>query len=206
MGCHSWMYRKVTSFPKEDLNKRLNDLFEKESKCWIGSTPREEYAKELFDDLPHALKCYQNDKEMCDYLIEDHGTYEKCLKVWDNWHQKMEDIKHRINIFCESEKYDTKEYFDIVKTMVSYSCDVKEYKGDYYILFAGNEIFRCHKYLEDRNAIESEDEMIKYLEDCDEFQIIRWNENDEKEYGLTDKIREIVKDLFKNNDTIVQFG
>lgn len=206
MGCHSWMYRKVTSFPKEDLDKRLYDLFAKESKCWIGSTSREEYAKELFDDLPHALKCYQNDKEMCDYLIEDHGTYEKCLKVWDNWHQKMEDIKHRINIFCESEKCDPKEYFDIVKTMVSYSCDVKEYNGDYYILFAGNEIFRCHKYLEDRDAIESEDEMIKYLEDCGEFQIVRWNDNDEKEYGLTDKIREIVKDLFKNNDTIVQFG
>lgn len=72
--------------------------------------------------------------------------------------------------------------------------------------FAGNEIFRCHKYLEDRIVIESESEMIEYLEGCGEYQIVRWNENDEREYGLTDKIRELVKDLFKNNDTIVQFG
>lgn len=206
MGCHSWMYRKVTSFTKEDLNKRLNVFFEKEMKCWIGSTPREEYAKELFDDLPHTLKCYENDKAMCDYLIEEQGTYEKCLKVWDDWHDKMKDIRNRIDDFCKSEIYDPKEYYDIIKTIASYSCDVKEYKGDYYILFAGNEIFRCHKYLEDRDAIESEEEMIEYLEGCGEYEIVRWDNNDEREFGLTDKIRELVKDLFKNNDTIVQFG
>lgn len=206
MGCHSWMYRKVTSFTKEDLNKRLNVFFEKEMKCWIGSTPREEYAKELFDDLPHTLKCYENYKAMCDYLIEEQGTYEKCLKVWDDWHDKMKDIRNRIDDFCKSEIYDPKEYYDIIKTIASYSCDVKEYKEDYYILFAGNEIFRCHKYLEDRDAIESEEEMIEYLEGCGEYEIIRWDDNDEREFGLTDKIRELVKDLFKNNDTIVQFG
>ena len=51
-----------------------------------------------------------------------------------------------------------------------------------------------------------ENDLIKFLEQLNETSIVRWNENDEQEYGLTDKLREIIKELFKNDDVFVEFG
>ena len=205
MGCHSWIYKKVTSFPKEELNKRLQEVYDKEMNCWIGKTPREQYAKELFEDLPHTVETYR-DKAMKDYLIEKMGTYEKCLKIWDDWHKEIEKTKERIDKFCSSEEYDPKEYYEIIKGQKGYSCDVRIYKDDYYIHYAGNNIFRCHKYSEDDGPFDNENDLIKFLEQLNETSIIRWNENDDQEYGLTDKLREIIKELFKNDDVFVEFG
>lgn len=216
MGCHMWLYKRINSFDKAELNRNLSEFIIEESKTWIGRTSREEYASELYSKLEYDLKAYENNPIMQNCIKEQYGSLEKCYKIWDDWHKHFDQIKLRVKRWIDNPEIDSKEFYNIIREEDSFTTKVKEYKGNYYLFIMFDTYFRCYSYSDE--PIDNYEDIIKYLEKLPFNMIEQYGTfiNGEFQYynpitfeskiGLTEELKEMLQFLYKDDDILIEFA
>ena len=110
MGCHTWIYKKLSSFTKDEMNKKLQELADDNYQAYVYSTPREEYCTRMLEDALDTINQYKDQLETMSeteliYYNDalENNTIEKWYNIYDNFHNKKTSINNRINEFINDD-------------------------------------------------------------------------------------------------------
>lgn len=210
MGCHAWYYQKVKSFNKEALNYWLNEFIESEFQSFVYKTTRNKYAQTMLEDAQDMIK---HPEYVEDHFVEwakKHSTFEACAATWDKYHEKYVRIMDKKKAFIESDDMGPDDFIEILRDLYDRedSVNMNRHNGEYYIHIMFDTAMRCYAFSEER--LDSYDKMINFLSNCHENMIVQYKTDEDGNRvvvkGLTEELKEYLKELYKDNDIYVEFG
>lgn len=184
MGCHTWIYKKVSSLPKLEKNniliKKLSDTINNQL---AFKTDREEYIKKL--------------RELTVYSVEECGNF------FDRYQAKKVQLIQAVDEYINNP--DATIFAGIYKSMNPCSSNLYCYNNTYYYYVDVDKGFRCFSY--NHNPFTSYAELIRFLETLPESSIKFYGDNNEYNIdGISEQLILYLIDLFKHDDILVEFG
>lgn len=222
MGCHCWIYKKVSALSKEEqiklLDKTFKNLYDR------TKNPREDFIKETVEKYKEDLEYWQglvdngeikpgNYDYDCQYEIAK--SFSDPVYLGELWDKDNERNKL---------KKELREKFDIDPTpelfLELYKLgheEVRYHKGEPYVQVIFDTYFRCFKFGD--GPIDNYSDMIKYLSPLHPNMIYQFGSFDkdgkfnyfnpktyEPKKGLTDELKELLKFLYRENNIFIEFG
>lgn len=225
MGCHCWIYRKVSSISNEDLIKTLKkekESYDRGTQHW--RIPMEEYVETTYNEaveLVAQFKPWIEDGTMSPLDPQWIGANEDLDKdnirnQWKQWHEEDVENNRKLNVMVSEleagHQVDPQEYRDLMNEF-SFK-PFLEHKGTWYMNTIFDTYFRCYAYSEDEYF--TEDELIKYLESVHENMIEQYGEFINGKWtlwkpecykkGLTPELRKLIHFLYVGENILIHFG
>ena len=125
MGCHSWAYKKVSSFTKDELNELLTVQIKSQLKGYAYTSSQEDFASRQLETALRTLSRVKNGHDVEDWEIKyahSHDTYHKCSKEWAKYQKKKKEMLLALEEFKSNPNATSDEFIKIYKKFVSDFC------------------------------------------------------------------------------------
>lgn len=224
MGCHLWLYKKASSFSKDEWLKLIKERWADHIDLTDGLT-REEFIDREVKENEDEAKNYK--EEMIKTGFDDYAEQseyqmyvawsnpEYVGKKYDLWKKDHKEKRQLYSDFIW--KFPAVDVNDFIKTYsrftgLEFGTKMMYHNGDYYVETIFDTYFRCFEFAE--RPMSSYDELIEFLEGVHPNLIVQYGEFiddkfvrfDKEITGLTDDLKKMLRYLYRNDDIFIYFG
>ncbi len=183
MSCHTWIYKRIDSMSREEINQEID--------CVINERLSRAYMSENEDEYANKMVKLTKDSSISPLSYSDaikrykEARYETSLIV-----KKLQEAKRTgdLSLITDINGFDTAE-------------------NNTYLFLCNDMPFRCYEYTD--KQCHNKDELIEFVHTVDSNNIAIYDENNNQHIGIPKDIDERISDFFDKhgiNNLLIEFG
>lgn len=177
MGCHTWVYKKVSALTEKEKNDIKKEALDEVKEWWGFKVSEKAFEREIFKWFKEDPKLFDKKK------LGEPKEYAKRVK------KKYQDDLNKL------EKGEFKETLEYRRKMSG--CEVRKYNNEDYYAIDFDNPFRLYGYPED--TFTRKEELLEYLKNYNPLSVGYYDKDDDYKFkeGYTEELVKRIEDYFK---------